>query len=38
MTVETVLVRVDIVVTLPEAASASRNLELDEGDVEFVAG
>ena len=39
MTVETVLVRVGIVViTLPEAVSISRNLELDEGNVEFVEG
>ena len=39
MTVETVLVRVRIVVvTLHETVSFNRNLELDEGDVEFVAG
>ena len=39
MTIEAVLVRVGIaVVILPEAVTISRNLELDEGDVEFVAG
>ena len=39
MTIEAVLVRVGkAVVILPWLVSIGRNLELDEGDIEFVAG